>query len=198
MNSSFVLKGKLNLELLTVFSLVYPEEGSIAETSVKILIITASVLQFLNLQNLTRTSLSYKCEVKDKEPKVWKKTKQFFTLLLSLLTRNMFHTQIPLSHWLKSTVFSLNDVHFCKKHASYLSSRSPFSLFVSSYETLRILVHKYVTREANTITTHTTYFSDTITSLWTCLMYLIRMMLVSKQIVSWRTWLDVLFIFILQ
>ena len=33
---------------LTVFSLVYPEEGSIAETSVKILIITASVLQFLN------------------------------------------------------------------------------------------------------------------------------------------------------
>ena len=30
-------------------SLVYPEEGSIAETSVKILIITASVLQFLNL-----------------------------------------------------------------------------------------------------------------------------------------------------
>ena len=36
-------------ELLTVFSLVYPEEGSIAETSVKILIITVSVLQFLNL-----------------------------------------------------------------------------------------------------------------------------------------------------
>ena len=33
---------------LTVFSLVYPEEGSIAETSVKILIITAFVLQFLN------------------------------------------------------------------------------------------------------------------------------------------------------
>ena len=33
---------------LTVFSLVYPEEGSIAETLVKILIITASVLQFLN------------------------------------------------------------------------------------------------------------------------------------------------------
>ena len=31
-----------------VFSLVYHEEGSIAETSVKILIITASVLQFLN------------------------------------------------------------------------------------------------------------------------------------------------------
>ena len=29
---------------LTVFSLVYPEEGSIAETSVKILIVTASVL----------------------------------------------------------------------------------------------------------------------------------------------------------
>ena len=43
--------GQVNilLELLTVFSLVYPEEGSIAETSVKILIITASVLQFLNL-----------------------------------------------------------------------------------------------------------------------------------------------------
>ena len=39
---------------LTVFSLVYPEEGSIAETSVKILIITASVLPFLNshVQNL--------------------------------------------------------------------------------------------------------------------------------------------------
>ena len=36
-------------KLLTVFSLVYPEEGSIAETSVKVLIITASVLQFLNL-----------------------------------------------------------------------------------------------------------------------------------------------------
>ena len=35
--------------MFTVFSLVYPEEGSIAETSVKILIITASVLQFLNL-----------------------------------------------------------------------------------------------------------------------------------------------------
>ena len=37
-------------------SLVYPEEGSIAETSDKILIITASVLQFLNLQkfHLTR------------------------------------------------------------------------------------------------------------------------------------------------
>ena len=34
--------------VLTVFSLVYPEEGSIAETSVKILIITASVLPFLN------------------------------------------------------------------------------------------------------------------------------------------------------
>ena len=33
---------------LTVFSLKYPEEGSIAETSVKILIIAASVLQFLN------------------------------------------------------------------------------------------------------------------------------------------------------
>ena len=32
----------------TVFSLLSPEEGSIAETSVKILIITASVLQFLN------------------------------------------------------------------------------------------------------------------------------------------------------
>jgi len=31
------------------FSLVYPEEGSIVETSVKILIITASVLEFLNL-----------------------------------------------------------------------------------------------------------------------------------------------------
>ena len=31
---------------LTVFSLVYPEEGGIAETSIKILIITASVLQF--------------------------------------------------------------------------------------------------------------------------------------------------------
>ena len=30
-------------------SLVYPEEGTIAETSVNILIITASVLQFLNL-----------------------------------------------------------------------------------------------------------------------------------------------------
>ena len=40
---------RLPSELLTVFSLVYPEEGSIAETSVKILIITASVLQFLNL-----------------------------------------------------------------------------------------------------------------------------------------------------
>ena len=40
------------LELLTVFSLVYSEEGSIAETSVKILIITASVLQFLNLRFL--------------------------------------------------------------------------------------------------------------------------------------------------
>ena len=36
------------MNFLTVFSLVYPEEGSIAETSVKILIITASVLQFLN------------------------------------------------------------------------------------------------------------------------------------------------------
>ena len=36
-------------KLLTVFSLVYPEEGSIAETSVKVLIITASVLQFLHL-----------------------------------------------------------------------------------------------------------------------------------------------------
>ena len=35
-------------KFLTVFSLVYPEEGSIAETSVKILIITASVLPFLN------------------------------------------------------------------------------------------------------------------------------------------------------
>ena len=34
--------------VLTVFSLVYPEEGSIAETSVKILTITASVLPFLN------------------------------------------------------------------------------------------------------------------------------------------------------
>ena len=33
---------------LTVFSLLHPEEGSIAKTSVKILIITASVLQFLN------------------------------------------------------------------------------------------------------------------------------------------------------
>ena len=35
--------------IIQVFSLVYPEEGSIAETSVKILIITASVLQFLKL-----------------------------------------------------------------------------------------------------------------------------------------------------
>ena len=34
--------------IIQVFSLVYPEEGSIAETSVKIPIITASVLQFLN------------------------------------------------------------------------------------------------------------------------------------------------------
>ena len=33
---------------LTVFSFVYPEEVNIAKTSVKILIITASVLQFLN------------------------------------------------------------------------------------------------------------------------------------------------------
>ena len=31
-----------------LLNLVYPEEGSIAKTSVKILIITASVLQFLN------------------------------------------------------------------------------------------------------------------------------------------------------
>ena len=37
-----------------VFSLVYPEEGSIAETSVKILTITASVLPFLNLQTRGR------------------------------------------------------------------------------------------------------------------------------------------------
>ena len=36
------------MNFLTVFSLVYPEEGSIAKTSVKILILTASVLQFLN------------------------------------------------------------------------------------------------------------------------------------------------------
>ena len=35
--------------IIQVFSLVYPEEGSIAETSVKILIITASVLQLLKL-----------------------------------------------------------------------------------------------------------------------------------------------------
>ena len=46
--------------MFTVFSLVYPEEGSIAETSVKILIITASVLQFLNLHGyiLMQTLLS--------------------------------------------------------------------------------------------------------------------------------------------
>ena len=36
------------VNFLTVFGLVYPEEGSITETSVKILIITASVLPFLN------------------------------------------------------------------------------------------------------------------------------------------------------
>ena len=35
-----------------IFSLVYPEEGSIAETSVRILIITAPVLQFLNLHSV--------------------------------------------------------------------------------------------------------------------------------------------------
>ena len=35
-------------KFLTVFGLVYPEEGSIAETSVKILTITASILPFLN------------------------------------------------------------------------------------------------------------------------------------------------------
>ena len=34
-----------------IYSVVYPEEGSIAKTSVKILIITASVLQFLNYSN---------------------------------------------------------------------------------------------------------------------------------------------------
>ena len=34
--------------LTDVFSLVYSEEGSIAETSVKILTITASILPFLN------------------------------------------------------------------------------------------------------------------------------------------------------
>ena len=46
--------------MFTVFSIVYPEEGSIAETSVKILIITASVLQFLNLHGyiLMQTLLS--------------------------------------------------------------------------------------------------------------------------------------------
>ena len=46
--------------MFTVFSLVYPEEGSIAETSVKILIITVSVLQFLNLHGyiLMQTLLS--------------------------------------------------------------------------------------------------------------------------------------------
>ena len=47
--------------MFTVFSLVYPEEGSIAaETSVKILIITASVSQFLNLHGyiLMQTLLS--------------------------------------------------------------------------------------------------------------------------------------------
>ena len=47
-------------ELLTVFSLVYPEEGSIAETSVKILIITATVLHFLILlENHTLYSGTY-------------------------------------------------------------------------------------------------------------------------------------------
>ena len=35
-------------KFLTVFGLVYPEESSIAETSVKILVITASVSPFLN------------------------------------------------------------------------------------------------------------------------------------------------------
>ena len=46
--------------MFTVFSIVYPEEGSIAETSVKILMITASVLQFLNLHGyiLMQTLLS--------------------------------------------------------------------------------------------------------------------------------------------
>ena len=46
--------------MFTVFSLVYPEEGSIAETSVKILMITALVLQFLNLHGyiLMQTLLS--------------------------------------------------------------------------------------------------------------------------------------------
>ena len=46
--------------MFTVFSIVYPEEGSIAETSVKILIITASVLQFLNFHGyiLMQTLLS--------------------------------------------------------------------------------------------------------------------------------------------
>ena len=42
-------KGFSRGSLYKIFSLVYPEEGSIAETSVKIPIITASVLQFLNL-----------------------------------------------------------------------------------------------------------------------------------------------------
>ena len=37
------------------------------------------------------------------------------------------------------------------------------TVFVSSDVTLRILFHKYVVREVNTITTNTTYFSDTIT-----------------------------------
>ena len=35
-----------------IYSLVYPEGSSIAETSVKILIITVSVLQFLNYSNI--------------------------------------------------------------------------------------------------------------------------------------------------
>ena len=52
-------------ELLTIFSLVYPEEGSIAETSVKILIITASVLQFSNLQSNSIFSYGMKTTIKD-------------------------------------------------------------------------------------------------------------------------------------
>ena len=36
------------MNFVLLFSLVYPEEGSIAQTSVKILVITASVLKFLN------------------------------------------------------------------------------------------------------------------------------------------------------
>ena len=37
------------------------------------------------------------------------------------------------------------------------------TVFVSSDVTLRIVVHKYVIREVNTITTNTRYFSNTIT-----------------------------------